>query len=306
MTGYVLAVNKEAGWTSHDAVQRLRGVLRIREIGHAGSLDPFATGVLVCGVGRGTKILAFMLDLPKHYSGVMRLGRVTDSGDVTGSVIEENPIPTIDLEQARRTAERFLGRQEQTPPMLSALKQDGKRLYELARKGVEVERAPRAIEIHSFDVLGLSGDLLEFRVVCGRGTYIRTLAADFGAALGPGASVERLHRDAVGSYDALRAVSLSADPEAVRAACERAVVPLSAALDHLPALTLYEEWVRRVRHGGQPPWRAFRTETIPDAKRYRLLGPEGALVAVASLEAVPGPLDRPWKESWELRLDRVL
>ena len=97
MIGYVLAVNKEVGWTSHDAVQRLRGVLGIREIGHAGSLDPFATGILVCGIGRGTKILPFMLDLPKDYTGAMRLGRVTDSGDVTGSVIEENRVGMIDL-----------------------------------------------------------------------------------------------------------------------------------------------------------------------------------------------------------------
>jgi tRNA pseudouridine55 synthase len=247
-----------------------------------------------------------MLDLPKDYSGVMRLGRVTDSGDVTGSVVEENQIGSVDLLQARRIAERFIGRQKQTPPMLSALKQDGKRLYELARKGVEVERAPREIEIHSFEILSLSDDLVDFRVVCGRGTYIRTLAADFGAALGPGASVERLHRNAVGSYKDTGAVSLAGEPEEVRAGCERALVPLSAALAHLPALTLRPDWVRRVRHGAQPPWQAFQTETIPEAKRYRLVGPESALVAVASLEAVPGPVDRSWKDSWELRLNRVV
>ena len=305
MIDYVLAVNKEVGWTSHDAVQRLRQVLRIREIGHAGSLDPFATGVLVCGIGRGTKTLPFMLDLPKDYSGAMRLGKVTDSGDVTGRVIQEKPVGPIDLEQARQLARRFIGFQEQIPPMLSALRQNGKRLYDLARQGLEVERMPRTVEIRTFDILGLSGDLLEFRVICGRGTYIRTLAADYGAALGPGASVERLHRRAVGSYDDTRAVSIEGDPEVVRQACQRESVPMAAALEHLPALTLRSEWVRRVRQGTQPPWRAILTETVPEAKRFRLLGPESGLVAVASLEPVPGLVDRAWKDSWELRLDRV-
>ena len=306
MIDYILAVNKEVGWTSHDVVQRLRRVLGIREIGHAGSLDPFATGVLICGIGRATKVLPFMVDLRKDYAGAMRLGKVTDSGDVTGHVVQERPLGSVDLAQARDLARTFIGLQEQIPPMLSALRQNGKRLYDLARKGIEVDRMPRTVEIHTFEILGLSGDLLEFRVICGRGTYIRTLAADYGAALGPGASVERLHRRAVGSYDDTRAVSIDGDPEAVRQACERASVPMAAALAHLPALTLRSEWVRRVRHGAQPPWRAIATETVPEGRRFRLVGPENGLVAVASLEPVPGLADRAWKESWELRLDRVL
>jgi tRNA pseudouridine55 synthase len=306
MTGCILAVNKKAGWTSHDAVQRLRRVLDVREIGHAGSLDPFATGVLICGIGRGTKILPFMLDLPKDYTGAMRLGRVTDSGDGTGEIIEERPLGSLDLEGVRLVARSFTGHQKQIPPMLSALKQNGKRLYELARKGIEVERTPRTVLIHSFEILDLTGDLLEFRVVCGRGTYIRTLAADYGDALGPGACVERLHRRAVGAFDDSLAVSIDGDNEAVLRDCQRAFISMTSALDHLPALTLRSEWVRRVRQGTQPPWRAIQSETIPEATRFRLLGPESALVAVASLEPVPGLADRAWKDSWELHLERVL
>ena len=306
MTGSVLTVNKEEGWTSHDAVQRLRGVLRIREIGHAGTLDPFATGVLICGIGRGTKILSYMIGLPKDYVGVMRLGRVTDSGDRTGKVICENPVGEIDLSRAREVARSFVGRQEQVPPMISALKVNGKRLYKLAREGIEVERKPRTIEIHTFEISAISGDMIEFRVTCGRGTYIRSLAADFGAALGPGACVDKLHRRAVGFFDDKSAVSITGDPDSVREACARAATPMSEALSHLPALTLRTEWVRRVRNGTRPPWRAVTTDAMPEGEHVRLVGPENGLVAVASLAAVPGLADRPWQDSWELHLNRVL
>lgn len=306
MTGSVLTVNKEVGWTSHDAVQRLRGILKIREIGHAGSLDPFATGVLVCGIGRGTKILSYMVDLPKEYVGVIRLGRVTDTGDITGTVVEERPVGSFSLDAAREVAKRFVGRVEQIPPMVSALKVDGRRLYKLAREGIEIERKPRTIEIHAFELTDITSDQLSFSVKCGRGTYIRSLAADFGEALGPGACVEKLHRKAVGSFDDAMAVTLSGESESVRKACARAAVPMSEALSHLPALKLRQEWVRRVRHGTRPPWRAVLVDAMPEGERFRLIGPESGLVAVASLSAVPGLADRPWQDSWELHLDRVL
>ncbi len=306
MNGFVLAVHKEEEWTSHDAVHRLRRILGVQEIGHAGSLDPFATGVLVCGVGRGTKILSYLMDLPKEYVGVMRLGVTTDTGDRTGKVIEERPVGAVDPGAARELTRRFIGRTEQVPPMVSAIKQQGKRLYELARKGIEVERKPRMVEIHAFDILAIEGAEIEFRVLCGKGTYMRSLAQDFGNALGPGATLDRLRRSAVGPFDESQAISLTGEPEEARSRALSAAVPLAAALSHLAALRLLPDWIRRVRQGGQPPWRAMETAEMPSTKRVRLLGPEGELIAIASLDAVPGLPDRSWRDSWELRLDRVL
>jgi tRNA pseudouridine55 synthase len=303
--GYVLPILKPEGWTSHDAVQKLRGILGVREIGHGGSLDPFATGVLLCGVGRGTKALGYLLDLPKDYVGLMHLGRVTDTGDPTGNVIQERPVGDVTLDRARSLAASFVGVRAQVPPMVSAVKHQGRRLYELARKGIEVERAPRTIEVHAFEVLGLAGDRLEFRVLCGKGTYVRTLAQEFGEALGSGASLEQLRRRAVGPFDEAGAVTIDDNPARVRAACEAATVPLASALRHLPPLTLKADWVRKIRQGAQPPWRAVGVDGLPEGERFRLIGPEGDLIAIAGIEAIPGPAERAWQDSWELRLDRV-
>jgi tRNA pseudouridine55 synthase len=304
--GYVLPILKPEWWTSHDAVQKLRGVLGVREIGHGGSLDPFATGVLLCGVGRGTKVLGYLQELTKDYVGLMHLGRITDTGDPTGRVLEERPVRDVTLDRARSIAGNFVGVRDQVPPMVSAVKHQGRRLYELARKGIEVERAARSVEIHAFEILGVSNDRLEFRVLCGKGTYVRTLAQEFGESLGPGASLEQLRRRAVGSFDETAAIAIDDEPARVRAACADAVVPLASAVGHLPSLTLKTDWVRKVRQGAQPPWRAVGAESLPVGERFRLIGPEGDLIAIAGLAAIPGPAERGWQDSWELRLDRVL
>jgi tRNA pseudouridine55 synthase len=306
MSGFVLPVHKEIEWTSHDAVHRLRVVLGVQEIGHAGTLDPFATGILLCGVGRGTKVLSYLMDLRKEYVGTMRLGRVTDTGDITGETTEERAVDGITLERARETAGRFLGVQEQIPPMVSAIKHQGKRLYELARAGIEIERKPRSVEVDLFEIPSIEGSLAHFRIVCGKGTYVRALARDFGEAIGTGACVETLRRKAVGSFDDDQAVRLTGEREDILAACAGASIPLAVALSHIPGLHLSGDWVRRVRRGEQPPWRAIQEREIPEAERYRILGPAGDLVALASCDAVPGPIDRPWRDSWELALDRVL
>jgi len=307
LSGFILGVCKPEAWTSHDAVQRLRVVLGVREVGHAGSLDPYATGVLLCGVGRGTKVLSYLMDLRKDYVGRMRLGRITDTGDATGRVLEERPVPAVPLEEARSIASRFVGRLEQIPPMVSACKHQGKRLYELARAGIEVERKPRTVEVHTFEISEIRGDQVDFRVICGKGTYVRTLAQDFGEILGPGACIEGLRRRAVGPFSEEEAVTILGEPENVFQACQRAAVPLASALSHLRALELRPDFVRRVRRGERPPWRAVcGVEECPEGKHFRLLGPEGELVALASLDPIPGPIDRPWRDSWELKLDRVI
>ena len=306
MTGFVLPILKQEDWTSHDAVHRLRTILGVKEIGHAGSLDPFATGVLVCGVGRGTKVISYLMDLPKEYVGVIRLGLTTGTGDITGEVRERRPVDGLTEDAIRAAAARFVGSIEQIPPMVSAIKVQGRRLYDLARAGIEIERKPRRVEVHAFDLPRIEGDRVEFLVRCSKGTYVRALARDLGDALGVGGCVEQLCRSAVGSFTLENAVSLVGEPEMVRAACLKAAVPLVSALGHMDALRLQGEWVRRVRRGEQPPWRAVNAEKLPSEAALRLLGPEGDLVAIAALDPVPGPIDRSWRDSWELKLERVL
>lgn len=281
-------------------------MLGVQEIGHAGSLDPFATGVLVCGVGRGTKIIALLMDLPKEYAGTIRLGRITDTGDRTGAILEERGVGEIGIERAREAAGELTGVLEQVPPMVSAIKQRGTRLYDLARRGIEVERKPRRVEVHSFDVLSIAGDLVEFRIRCGRGTYVRALARDFGERLGPGACVEELRRTAIGTFTENDAVALTGSMEDQRARALAAAIPLARALAHMPSLRLRPEWVRKVRQGGQPPWRGVEATELPAGERVCLIGTEGDLIAIASVSAVPGLADRSWRDSWELKLARVL
>ena len=223
-------VDKEAGWTSHDVVARARKLLNTRKVGHSGTLDPPATGVLVLGVGRGTKLLRFITELPKTYVATFRLGTETSTLDAAGEVIASYDMAGVDLHDVRQAAAAFVGDIEQIPPMVSAVKVGGKRLHELARAGIEVERKPRPVTIHELRIdpssstgavevgaetvgehsredgavaRGGEGYGRDFVMVvtCSSGTYIRTLAADIGAALGGGAHVRDLRRTAVGPFD---------------------------------------------------------------------------------------------------------
>jgi len=262
--------------------------LGVQEIGHAGSLDPFATGVLVCGVGRGTKVVSYLMDLRKEYSGTMRLGLETDSGDITGETLGERPVPPIDLERAREASREFIGTITQVPPMVSAIKHQGQRLYDLARKGIEVERKPRTVEVLSFEITAVDASEVHFNVVCGKGTYVRALARDFGERLGTVACLSGLQRDAVGPFRIDRSVRVDASYPEIVEAVRALAIPLPRALAHIPALHLRPEWVRRVRQGSQPPWRATDVQEMPDTRCVQLLGPEEELVAIASIDAVPG------------------
>lgn len=201
VNGLVL-VDKPAGMTSHDAVNRLRRVLGERRIGHAGTLDPGATGVLVVGVGNGTRLMRFLSGLDKEYTCEVVLGVETDTLDADGTVLARSEAPIPDLDTARRVVrERFLGRITQVPPMVSAIRVGGRRLHELAREGIEIEREARPVTVSRFD-LEVTADPAVFsaRVECSAGTYVRTLGADLGAALGTGAHIRRLRRTRVGPY----------------------------------------------------------------------------------------------------------
>ncbi len=210
----VLLLDKPLGLSSNQALQKAKWLLRAEKAGHTGTLDPLASGVLPLCFGAATKFSQLQLDADKSYEATIRLGVTTSTGDAEGAVLHERPVPDITPEQLEAVRQRFLGRIQQLPPMHSALKKDGRALYEYARQGIEVERAPREVEIHALQ-LSLAPDapgdpVVELSVRCSKGTYIRTLGEDIGTALGCGGHLTRLRRIATGAFDAGQCVTLEA------------------------------------------------------------------------------------------------
>jgi tRNA pseudouridine55 synthase len=305
--GFILNVYKEIPWTSHDAVARVRRILDWRSVGHAGSLDPFASGVLLVAVGRATKVVSHLMELPKRYRGTLRFGRRTATGDGAGAELETGPVPDVSADRLRAAAAAFLGKSWQTPPMVSAVKVDGKRLYDLARRGVEVERRPREILIHRFEILAAEPPRVDFELECSRGTYVRTLVEDFAAKFGALAFVECLTRTGVGRFDVADSCRLISLPCSQREGLLAQAVPMAEALQHLTGATVEGRLVHRLRQGILPPWKALRFTAQPRiGETVRLLGPEGDLLALAVCELLPGPADRPIEQASSLRLERVL
>lgn len=245
MTGIVI-VDKPAGWTSQDVTARLRRVFGTRRIGHGGTLDPMATGVLPVFVGRATRGVEFFEHADKTYEAVLRLGTVTDTQDSTGTVLEKRPAAVTEAE-FRDILPKFTGKIAQIPPMYSAIKVDGKKLYELARAGKEVERKPREITIFSLELLEFSGETAKIRVHCSKGTYIRTLCHDIGAALGCGACMETLRRTAAGEYTLADSVELDTLLNAERP--EDYLRDVDTLFRQYPAVTLTEKQTLRCRNG---------------------------------------------------------
>ncbi len=204
----ILPVDKPAGWTSFDVVNKLRMVSRVKKVGHAGTLDPFATGLLLICFARATKQVAHLMELEKEYVGTFQLGAETDTHDLTGKVTARYEVPPITLSELETAISRYRGEIEQVPPMFSALKHRGRRLYELARKGEVIEREPRKVTIYAFDVLSFDGSEIQFRIVCSRGTYIRAIARDLGQDLGCGAYLKSLVRTRIGDFQLERAWNL--------------------------------------------------------------------------------------------------
>ncbi len=196
----VLLVDKPRGLTSHDVVYRLRRKLQLKKIGHAGTLDPMATGLLIMLVGKATRISQYLMSVDKVYEGEATLGVVTDSSDAEGEVMETRPVPELAEAAVRAAMQTFLGDQYQIPPMHSAIKIGGVPLYKLARRGEEVEREPRFIRVAAFDLLAFTPPRLTFRLACSKGTYVRTVAADLGQKLGCGAHLSALRRTGSGKF----------------------------------------------------------------------------------------------------------
>ena len=251
----IINVYKEAGYTSHDVVAKLRGILQQKKIGHTGTLDPMAIGVLPVCCGKATKVCELLADRDKTYQAVCRLGVVTDTQDTTGTVLEENTVSgVITQEEVIAAAKSFLGDSYQIPPMYSAVKVNGKKLYELAREGKEIERKPRPITISSLEIMEIDIDeqIFSMEVTCSKGTYIRTLCHDIGQKLGVGAAMENLVRTRVGNFEIADAITLDAieklQGESAEKLLER-VHTVDSLFNGYPKLQVKEEYAGKLLNG---------------------------------------------------------
>ena len=251
MANGILIVDKPAGWTSQDVTAKLRGVFHERRVGHGGTLDPMATGVLPVFIGRATRAAEFMESAEKEYVAGLRLGLVTNTQDTSGETLCVQPV-SVTREQLEAVLRRFTGPIEQIPPMYSAVKIGGRKLYELARKGQEIERAPRTVTIHKLELLDGGGADWTLRVRCTKGTYVRTLCHDIGAALGCGGCMSSLRRTMAGRFPLDGALTMTQildfaaqnDPQAL-------LMPVDALFSQHPALIVTLQQAARVRNGAE-------------------------------------------------------
>ena len=284
----ILIIDKPAGITSHDVVNRIRRILRTKRVGHTGTLDPFATGVMVVLIGQATRLARFLDKDEKAYAAVMRLGFETDTGDLTGNPSERiSGLKELSVDDVRATLDDFRGLIEQTPPMYSAKKVGGKKLYEHARKGETIERKPVAVNIlmletsDSFTRTDLERGTwdLGLQVVCSAGTYIRSLAEDIGRKLGVGAHLVELKRTASGRFRIAEAITL--DDLAAREEPADAMVPMEIAVSHLSKIELNEDRAAKTRSGLST--RVFET-TFVDGAMVRMLDPDEKLIAIGRFD----------------------
>lgn len=267
----VLLLDKPLGMTSNDALQKARRLFSAAKGGHTGTLDPLATGLLPLCFGEATKFSADLLDADKTYEAVLKLGVTTDSGDAEGQVTA-TAVVDVRKEQLSEVLAQFVGDIQQIPPMHSALKRNGRPLYELARKGIEVEREPRTVTIYAIDSLDFAGDSLTIRVACSKGTYIRVLAADIGNALGCGAHLAGLRRTVVGDIQLGNSITLAELESLDEAARMERLLPVDALLQSLPVVLVEGAEAERFSHGNPVSLPAGLTGKIRVYAEGRLIG----------------------------------
>ena len=272
----VLLLDKSTGMTSNDALQKARRCYNAAKAGHTGTLDPLATGLLPVCFGEATKFAGELLDADKTYLATVQLGVTTDTADAQGQILETRPVE-VTQGQLETVLERFRGAIDQVPPMHSALKRDGKPLYEYARAGIEVERAPRRITIYALRATAWSGDRFDLEVSCSKGTYVRTLAADIGAALGCGAHLAALRRTRIGALDVAAAIGLDDLALLDMATRDARLAPADALLAGVPRAELTPAETERVQHGQGVRWIG-----APGA-RYRYYGHDGRFLGLGEL-----------------------
>lgn len=273
----IIIIDKPADWTSQDVVSKLRGLYHERRIGHGGTLDPMATGVLPVFLGRATRGVEFFESAEKEYIADLRLGITTDTQDTTGTVRSEKPV-SITKEELEAVLSRFTGEIDQIPPMYSALKVNGRKLYELARAGQEIERKPRRITIHELELLEGDGESWKLRVRCSKGTYVRTLCHDIGQALGCGGCMAGLRRTFAGIYGIGQAVPLHELMEMSEEERIGKLLPLDSMFSQYPQTTVSPKQERSIRNGG-----SFTVHGIGDGT-YRVYAPDGSFLSLSRVE----------------------
>ncbi len=276
----ILLIDKPEGMTSAAVVRTVKKTLAADRVGHLGTLDPFASGLLPICLGEGTKIAQFLMVERKAYQGTMRLGSETDTYDLTGTVTRTAPVPALSPEMLHELVHRFSGESWQTPPMYSALKHQGTPLYKLARQGVEIAREPRKIVIEQFVLDAIEDGLLQFSLVCSKGTYIRTLALDIGQALGCGAHLATLRRTRFGPFDITRTIPLD-QCASLFARGALPVLSLTTALHQYPAVPITTEVETLVRQGRQAVLSQVLAQPNDLNEPTQLVGANGTLVAMA-------------------------
>lgn len=275
----VLILDKPSGCSSNQALQQVRRLYRARKAGHCGSLDPLATGVLPLCLGQATRFSSYLLGASKTYRASARLGQTTSTGDAEGEVLDRRPVE-VEREQLQAVLEQFRGIIEQVPPMYSALRHEGKRLYQLAREGQQVERQSRRVEIHALELLSLESDQFDFEVCCSKGTYVRTLAEDIGNALGCGAHLTALRRTAVDRLSLRDAVGMEQLAEADEGRLDELLLPVSVALGQFAELRLDPESSRDMVHG-----RRVKLDPSTAAGLYRLISADGVFIGLGEVDA---------------------
>jgi tRNA pseudouridine55 synthase len=302
MNGFIV-IDKDKGMSSHDVVSSLRKMLQIKKVGHTGTLDPFATGVLPVAIGEATKAISFLDESTKEYEALMQLGVSTDTQDLTGKVISVNDIEHLDEHSIRQAFEVVAKRDTQVPPMFSALKRDGKPLYKLARKGESVDLQPRPMKIELLSVNSISMPMVRFTVRCSRGTYVRTIAADIGIILGCGAHLTELRRTASGKFHLSRSVKLDELKTSLNSKrVSDFVMSTYSSLSHLKGAEVSEKGAFRIRNGVCPTFEDFE-DTFPEGIRQ---GEKIRLQRRKTVVAVAESLVTGWTpETQNLRLLRV-
>ena len=289
----VLNVRKEAGWTSHDVVARLRGQLRGWKVGHAGTMDPEATGVLPILLGRGTRIAEYLVEWDKTYLAGLRLGETTDTQDATGTVLRQSPTECVKAAHVREVIRAFEGRIRQVPPMYSAVKVGGMPLYKAARAGREVERQSREVTVFRLDIVGIDLPDVTLRVTCSKGTYIRTLCADIGDQLGVGGHMSTLVRERVGPLMIEQSLTVGEiESRLEQGVLAESMLTLDEALTELPACRVGAETTQRVMHGRPVPasevvaWEGWPATSGAGSNRaIRIKDEAGRLLAIGTLPA---------------------
>ena len=254
-TDGIVLVDKGAGETSSRAVQRIRRIMKIKKVGHAGTLDPFATGLLIILLGQGTKLSSYLMSGEKAYRATIRLGVETDTLDLTGRVLKTMPVPEIYSGTIEEKAKAFLGEIDQMPPAFSALKYKGRRAYDWARRGLSIDLKKRKVKILSLKITAVRLPEISMEVVCSKGTYIRSLAADCGKSLGPGGHLKTLRRLSIGPFKVDDAISSdNLDPHRGKEVIGDNIIPLGDALPQLKGMQVDDHMAQRIRNGFQLGW----------------------------------------------------